>query len=208
MQDVQTLEELGYRLGRRREEHGATLEHCARSLHIRAKYLASMEAGRFGDIPGEAYAKGYLQNYAGFLGFNRAEIVAAFDRIHDASVAAARSFYLPEVLTKENKPSKGLAIASFVAAVVFYGVWSFTQRSAPVAVAPFSGTARMLTVADIRGLTESKSATLSDSHPCAKTEPSVFPPCYGSARLPPLPLFLPSRMTSVMELSSHLGVVP
>lgn len=207
MQDVQTIEELGYQLGRVREQHGATLEHCARILHIRTKYLAALEAGKLEEIPGGvAYAKGYVQNYAGFLGFDRAEVAAAFERIHQAQNTSSRSFYLPEVLTKENKPSHALAIASLVAAVLFYGFWHVSQRPSPDLAAEEASTTRMLSVADIEKLSTPRT-TLDASHPCAQEEALPFPPCYdqsGQAPAATTSLLLPPAMVSVLDLSRYL----
>lgn len=207
MQDVQTLEELGHQLGRVREQHGATLEGCARILHIRTKYLAALEAGKLDDIPGGvAYAKGYVQNYAGFLGFDRAEVVGVLERIHQVRSTASRSFYLPEVLSRENKPSHALAVASLIAAVAFYGLWHIAQTPNQDPLSEEAGTMRMLSVAEIEKLSAPRT-TLDASHPCAQEEAVPFPPCYdlsGQAPAASTSLLLPPAMVSVLDLSRYL----
>jgi cytoskeleton protein RodZ len=51
-----------------REIRGLTLEDIERETRIRAKYLAAIEADDFKAMPSPAQAKGFLRNYALYLG--------------------------------------------------------------------------------------------------------------------------------------------
>ena len=47
-----------------RERVGWSLPDVAAALHIRLQYLEALEAGRIDDLPGNAYALGFLRTYA------------------------------------------------------------------------------------------------------------------------------------------------
>ena len=50
-----------------------------RETHIRSRYLTSLEEDRFDDLPGPAYAKGFLRTYAEFLGLEGQRFVDEYD---------------------------------------------------------------------------------------------------------------------------------
>jgi transcriptional regulator with XRE-family HTH domain len=64
------MRKIGERLGEARERLGLTLEEAERSTRIRAHYLAALEAGRLDSLPSPVHARGFLKNYAEFLGLD------------------------------------------------------------------------------------------------------------------------------------------
>src|SRR4029077_1494974 len=62
------LFEIGSSLREARERRGLALADVERDTHIRSRYLTALEEDRFDDLPGPAYAKGFLRTYAEFLG--------------------------------------------------------------------------------------------------------------------------------------------
>lgn len=67
-----------------REKQGLKLEDIARSTRIKKGYLVAIEEGRFHDLPSEAYALGFVKNYAGFLKFPLNHASALFRREYEA----------------------------------------------------------------------------------------------------------------------------
>lgn len=61
-----------------RERLGWTLEDVASHLRIRRPFLEAMEEGRTADLPGNAYAIGFLRTYASALGLDPDEIGRRF----------------------------------------------------------------------------------------------------------------------------------
>ena len=57
-------------LRRRREELGRDVPTVARQLRIRAVYITAIEEGRLQDLPGTAYAVGFVRAYADYLGLD------------------------------------------------------------------------------------------------------------------------------------------
>ncbi len=61
---------VGAALRRARKAHGLTLGDVERALHIRERHLLALEAERFDDLPGDAYARLFLRAYAEHLGLD------------------------------------------------------------------------------------------------------------------------------------------
>jgi len=67
---------LGELLLAARERKGVDLYRAERDTKIRAKYLAALEHGEFRDLPGAVYTKGFLRNYAIYLGLDPEAVLA------------------------------------------------------------------------------------------------------------------------------------
>jgi cytoskeletal protein RodZ len=61
-----------------REARGVDLATAERDLRIRARHLAALEEGRYDDLPGDVYAKGFLRSYAAHLGLEPDTMVALY----------------------------------------------------------------------------------------------------------------------------------
>jgi hypothetical protein len=71
-----------------REKKGVDLYRAERDTKIRARHLAALEAGDLAELPGTVYVKGFLRNYALYLGLDPAEVM---DRWQDPQAAPPRS---------------------------------------------------------------------------------------------------------------------
>jgi cytoskeletal protein RodZ len=63
-----------------RERKGVDLYRAERDTKIRARYLAALERGDDRELPGAVYTKGFLRNYALYLGLDPDEILAQWRR--------------------------------------------------------------------------------------------------------------------------------
>ena len=72
---------IGQLLREAREAKGCTLEEAERATRIRAKYLAALEAEDFGALPSAIQARGFLRNYAQFLGLEVSPLLAEHARL-------------------------------------------------------------------------------------------------------------------------------
>src|SRR5580765_2167433 len=68
------------RLYAARERKGVDLYRAERDTKIRARYLASLERGEYGELGGDVYTKGFLRNYALYLGLDPEEVVGQWRR--------------------------------------------------------------------------------------------------------------------------------
>jgi hypothetical protein len=66
---------VGEQLRAARDVKGVDLHRVERDTKIRIKYLEALESGDFGDLPGEVYTRGFLRNYATYLGLDADDIV-------------------------------------------------------------------------------------------------------------------------------------
>jgi cytoskeletal protein RodZ len=73
-------ERLADRLIAAREAKGVDLLRAERETKIRRQYLAAMERSAWEELPGGVYARGFLRNYATYLGLDADEVVAAWAR--------------------------------------------------------------------------------------------------------------------------------
>jgi cytoskeletal protein RodZ len=69
---------IGEFLRARRLEQGLSLEELATSTRIRLSHLQALEEGRFEELPGEAYRRGFLRTYAGALGLDPQEVLERY----------------------------------------------------------------------------------------------------------------------------------
>jgi cytoskeletal protein RodZ len=63
-----------------REKKGVDLYRAERDTKIRARHLSALEDGDYAELPGAVYAKGFLRNYALYLGLDPTEVL---DRWHE-----------------------------------------------------------------------------------------------------------------------------
>lgn len=71
--------EMGAQLRQLREARGETASDVAHSLKLTSRQIEAMEAGRLDLLPGAAFARGFLRNYARYLGVDAATVLAAFE---------------------------------------------------------------------------------------------------------------------------------
>lgn len=118
-------EDIGHYLKDVRESLNLSLSDAATAMHIRVHYLDAIETGKFEKLPGKAYVRGYIKNYASFLEIDPTETLAAYDELMGV---VKQEFFIPEPTVKENLPSQTLLIVVIAGAVVLAGVYLFSGR--------------------------------------------------------------------------------
>ena len=68
------------RLYAARERKGVDLYRAERDTKIRARYLGALERGDYKELPGAVYTKGFLRNYALYLGLDPEDVLAQWRR--------------------------------------------------------------------------------------------------------------------------------
>jgi cytoskeletal protein RodZ len=111
-----------------REKKGVDLYRAERDTKIRARHLTALEDGDYDELPGAVYTKGFLRNYALYLGLDPVEIL---DRWHEEQEPGQRSSSAvmvapPQPLTDPRRgftftPSLVVAAALAVVVVLFVG---------------------------------------------------------------------------------------
>jgi cytoskeletal protein RodZ len=71
---------IGDLLKEKRKERNLTIEQIAEITKIRAEYLRALEESDYKSFPSEVYLKGFLKNYAKYLGINSDQTLALYRR--------------------------------------------------------------------------------------------------------------------------------
>ena len=77
---VEPAPSLSERLYAARKRKGVDLYRAERETKIRARYLGALERGDDADLPGGVYTKGFLRNYALYLGLDPDEALSQWRR--------------------------------------------------------------------------------------------------------------------------------
>jgi len=90
---------VGEQLRDAREIKGIDLFRAERDTKIRSKYLAALEDGDFTDLPGDVYTRGFLRNYATYLGLDPDEVEEGWRSEAGAPVPGKAAIVGPQPLT-------------------------------------------------------------------------------------------------------------
>jgi cytoskeletal protein RodZ len=118
---VESVPSLPERLYAARERKGVDLYRAERDTKIRARYLAALERGDYRELPGAVYTKGFLRNYALYLGLEPEEILSQWRRERGDSGPPQPVIAVPRPL---SPPRRGLTFSPgvIVAALLTVGV--------------------------------------------------------------------------------------
>ena len=190
--------DIGALLKRAREEMKLTLPQAAQGLHIRTHYLQALEQGKLSELPGKAYAKGYLQSYASFLNLDKNEIVRRYEQVESA--LPEHGFYFPHVFSKEKKPTREMMWGGALATFFVYIIWALI-------FAPHASNVPL-----VEPLPEKKTViipvltTPMQDLPCISDAEPLYPACFRAAAYAQEDFsFLPlhRKMQSIMDITQR-----
>ena len=112
------------RLFTARERKGVDLYRAERETKIRARYLAALERGDWKELPGAVYTKGFLRNYALYLGLDPDDVLLQWRRERGDMREPEPVIVVPRPI---SAPRKGLTFspAIVVAAIMTLAVIAF-----------------------------------------------------------------------------------
>lgn len=119
------------RLTSARERKGVDLLRAERDTKIRVRYLSALERGDYRDLPGAVYTKGFLRNYAIYLGLDPEDILRQWRRERGDQVAPAPVVVPPPALPEPARPmsfSPSVVVAALMTVgVVIFGIYLASQ---------------------------------------------------------------------------------
>lgn len=121
------METMGTWLRREREQRGIALEEIADTTRIPVRTLEFLETGRFDDLPGDTFVKGFLRAYARAVGVRTEDVLARYGmeiRARDVQPVPVRLSIPPQ----DRGRRFGLAIALVVFAILATLAMSFLLR--------------------------------------------------------------------------------
>lgn len=134
---MQTVGEL---LRDEREKKGLSIKEIENAISIRTIYINAIEEGNYKLVPGEVYLKGFIRNYANYLGLNGQEMVDLYrqsqvpipevtlDVAPDKVEAPTRR---SETSTKSNKKNNKWLLISLLSLCVAGSAWWLLSSPKP-----------------------------------------------------------------------------
>jgi len=113
---------LGEELREARLALGHGIEDLAQHLRIRRQHLEALEQGRLKDLPGAAYAVGFVRSYAGALGLDADDVARRFREI-TGQAAPKPKLVFPEPAAERAIPAGALMAVGTVLAIGAYVAW-------------------------------------------------------------------------------------
>jgi cytoskeleton protein RodZ len=173
---------VGTLLRERREELGFDLDAIGEALRIKPIYLAALEQGRAQDLPGAAYAIGFIRSYAELLDLDSERILESY-KAECADVHARPDLSLPVPLDARSLPRGPILLVGVILAACGYGTWYYLstgERSRPERVAAVP--------AELQRAAQGTAAASLAGDPPAPVKPAPAP-ASGDPALSPAPRF-------------------
>ena len=125
---------VGALLRQSRAGTGLDIADVARVLRISQKYLEALEEGRHEDLPGTAYAIGFVRSYAEHLHLDSEEIVRRY-KDEAAGVGTKNDLVFPKPIADGGVPGGAVLGLGVMVAAVAYGVWYWNSSNTEMEIA-------------------------------------------------------------------------
>src|SRR5512141_3494845 len=112
------------RLAAARERKGVDLGRAERDTKIRARYLAALARGDYRELPGAVYTKGFLRNYAIYLGLDPEDVLRQWRRERGEQASPEPLVVPPRPIAEPPRPLT-FSPSVIVAALMTLGVAAF-----------------------------------------------------------------------------------
>ncbi len=180
-----------------RERLGWALPAVAAHLRIRRPYLAALEEGRIRDLPGTAYAVGFLRTYATALGLDPDEMSRRF-RAEAAEANRKTELNFPAPVPDRGVPAGAVVLVGALLAIGAYAGWyRLSERMHPLAEAVQPVPERLAEMTDMPAV------------PAPQPPPSVPAPAPAAAEpAPPLPAVSPSSAAAAVAIPALVAPPP
>jgi cytoskeleton protein RodZ len=108
----------------RRIECDLEIDYVAQILRIRPAVLIAIENGKFDELPGPAYAVGFVRSYATYLGLDAEALVLRF-KTETSEIARRPHLEFPLPIRDSRVPTGPLLTICILLAVITYGGWYY-----------------------------------------------------------------------------------
>jgi cytoskeleton protein RodZ len=119
---------VGALLRRRREEIQQDVEDVSGQLRIRSTYIRAIEEGRFQELPGNAYAIGFVRAYADYLGLDGNTVVSDY-RDELARRSRQNELVWPTEGSESRFPGGAILGVCVLLGLAIYGGWYYATQS-------------------------------------------------------------------------------
>lgn len=131
---VEGVDHVGAFLREARENTGRSVADVAQILRIRRVYLEAIEDGRFDELPGAAYAVGFIRSYATFLRLDVPPLVARFKE-EASGIEAQQDLDFPTPVPEGRFPGGMVVTLCLLVAAAGLGGWYWWQSQDTIEIA-------------------------------------------------------------------------
>lgn len=170
---------LGQALRVAREAHGVSLDEAAAALRIKAAYLHGLETGQYDQLPGTAYAIGFVRTYADYLGLNGADLVQRFKAETTGGQGPRTTLTFPSPAPRGRVPGIGPLLIALIVAALIAGVWFFWRTEAQNLLSSVPEVPERL-----RSLVQGSPAPEAPTLPQTATSAQILPPPVAGSPAP------------------------
>jgi cytoskeleton protein RodZ len=136
---------IGRSLRQAREARGLTLGDAAHALKLTQRQVEALEAEQFEHLPGTAFARGFLRNYARLLQLEPEPLIADFDALYAGAAVELRPISNAQGALPAGGARGPSALPAALAAAALLGLvvagWYFDWFHQPKALVPTDSTA-------------------------------------------------------------------
>ncbi len=190
-----------------REAHGVSLEEVSATLRIKASYLAALEVGQFEQLPGTAYALGFVRTYAEYLGMNGPDAVQRFKTESTGGQGPRSTLTFPSMPPRGRVPGITPLLIAIIAAAVLIGAWFLWRSEAQSLLSRVPEVPeRLLALAQsVTGAADQAAApqTVANANPSAPILPPTVAPspptAGGTIALPPAVTATPTAAPTAVQ---------
>ena len=128
---------IGYTLRATREARGESIQDVAGALKLTGRQVEALETDRFDLLPGKAFARGFLRNYARHLQLDAAPLLAALDQFTagdamDLAPVSNAVGTMPSAGERLRPSSLPVALIAFGLFLLVLSGWYFNWFQQPV----------------------------------------------------------------------------
>jgi len=137
---ISERESLGEKLAKKRNSLHLDIRDVEKAIKIPAKHIRNIEEGRYSKLPPDVYTRGFIKNYATFLGLSPKSVISIYSKerglekkvkmIKNPTPQAKSTLKTPRmVITPKRLLLIGSSLAVF--AVLFFIGWQIKILTAP-----------------------------------------------------------------------------
>jgi len=119
---------VGEILQRARLHYGQSISDIERALRIRASLIEAIESGNMEDLPGRAYAIGFVRSYAEYLSLDADRIIHLFKE-QSVGDEAKVALHFPVAASESKMPALWVVVATLMLAVGVLVMWAAYQET-------------------------------------------------------------------------------
>lgn len=177
---------LGERLKKMRSDRRISLIEVSRSTQVQMKYLESLENGDYDSLPADVYVKGFLKNFADFLGVDDKALIRLFEKEKEIRKNLEKGKGKTEEKIKPLKissftftPRKMIITAAVIiaAAIIFFiyrEVGTFSSAPRLVIISPENNSETSERMITVEGVAEKDAQLFINNQPITVNEEGKF----------------------------------